>query len=392
MGSEIKLSGCAFRLNLDRPYLAAALWSLVRIPVQGLGTVAVDQFWRLYYDPEAVERYCVEELTGVLYHEVCHLLRDHASRRPPEADPLDWNIAADAEINDDLRHEGVVLPKGAIYPEKIRQKEGLLAEQYWGKLPRGKNGICTIPDPRCGSCATGVREEWEYEEGRDPPGIPPPVSTQEAAVLREVVARTMLEETPGTLPGHWRRWAEAYLAPQVNWRRLLSAIIRSSVAQTQGAADYSYRRPSRRQRPGSPILLPSLTGADPIVSVIVDTSGSMTDETQSMALTEIVGILRSIGMNHGLRVLAVDSAVQWSRRVIRADQVRLLGGGGTDLRVGFKRALAETPRPEVIIVMTDGRSLWPESPPRRVRVVVACTDPKVEVPDWTHCVRLTAVQ
>ena len=36
----------------DRPYLASALWNLVPVERKGLGTMATDSSWRLYYDPE----------------------------------------------------------------------------------------------------------------------------------------------------------------------------------------------------------------------------------------------------------------------------------------------------------------------------------------------------
>jgi predicted metal-dependent peptidase len=52
------------------------------------------------------------------------------------------------------------------------------------------------------------------------------------------------------------------------------------------------------------------------------------------------------------------------------DQVRLVGGGGTDLRVGIGAAEASRPRPDVVIVLTDGLTPWPERP-GRARLVVA---------------------
>jgi len=74
------MTAAAFSLALSHPYLGAAIWAIPRIPCLGLGTVAVDEKWRLYYDPLIVERWTVPEVTGVLYHEILHLLRNHADR------------------------------------------------------------------------------------------------------------------------------------------------------------------------------------------------------------------------------------------------------------------------------------------------------------------------
>jgi Mg-chelatase subunit ChlD len=49
-------------------------------------------------------------------------------------DRIAANLAADAEINDDLIAEGVKLPEGAIVPASIGQPDGLLAEEYYAAL------------------------------------------------------------------------------------------------------------------------------------------------------------------------------------------------------------------------------------------------------------------
>ncbi len=125
------------RLVKDRPYLASAAWSLQPVEKPGLGTMAVDMFWRLYYDPSVCQRWTVEELSGVLYHEIMHLLRDHAGRMR-DLDPRASNICADAEINDDLIREGVRLPADPVTPTSIGQPDNLLAEEYYAALSQAR--------------------------------------------------------------------------------------------------------------------------------------------------------------------------------------------------------------------------------------------------------------
>ena len=128
-----ELQAARLRLVKERPYLASAAWALQPVQKPGLGTLAVDMWWRLYFDPAVIQRWSVEELSGVLYHEICHLLRDHASRMQ-NFDRIVANISADAEINDDLLAEGAKLPEGAIVPASIGQPDGLLAEEYYAAL------------------------------------------------------------------------------------------------------------------------------------------------------------------------------------------------------------------------------------------------------------------
>jgi len=133
MTMPTELQAARLRLVKDRPYLAAAAWALQPVEKPGLGTLAVDMWWRLYFDPAVTARWTVEELAGVLYHEICHLIRDHAARMR-EFDRVAANIAADAEINDDLLGEGVHLPGEPITPAAIGQLENLLAEEYYAAL------------------------------------------------------------------------------------------------------------------------------------------------------------------------------------------------------------------------------------------------------------------
>ena len=70
-------------------------------------------------------------VAAVLLHEVGHLLRDHAGRAanlPTPRHQLAWNLAGDAEINDDLITAGVPLPEGCVTPAALGCPDGDLAE------------------------------------------------------------------------------------------------------------------------------------------------------------------------------------------------------------------------------------------------------------------------
>ena len=74
------LAAARLKLSRDRPYLASALWALSPRERKGMmkdhgaaGHIGVHKYFRLYYDPEGIADWTVEELGGVLYHEVGHL-------------------------------------------------------------------------------------------------------------------------------------------------------------------------------------------------------------------------------------------------------------------------------------------------------------------------------
>ena len=91
-------------LQQHRPYLSSLIFSLQARESDACPTIGVDQYHRLYYSPDWLAQQAPETLPGLLYHEVLHLLRDHAGRRGAR-DPQAWNVAADAEINGDIREE-----------------------------------------------------------------------------------------------------------------------------------------------------------------------------------------------------------------------------------------------------------------------------------------------
>ncbi|MFZ0081746.1 MAG: VWA-like domain-containing protein, partial [Trebonia sp.] len=172
-------------------------------------------------------------------------------------------------------------------------------------------------------------------------------------------------------------------------RRLLAAELRRAIADVAGAADYSYRRPSRRAAAVSGVVLPALRRPVPELAVVCDTSGSMSEELLAMALAEVEGLLRALGMARQLRVLACDAAAGPAQRVSSTRQVTLTGGGGTNMGAGLAAAYALRPRPAVTVVLTDGYTPWPDAAPKGMRVVAGLLgDDAPEAPRWARAVRV----
>ncbi|MGY1454045.1 vWA domain-containing protein [Streptomyces sp. SS8] len=349
-----------------RPYLAHALFALRVVEDRSVPTMAVDAHWRVYVSPGFVARTPLEELAGVWVHEVSHLLRDHHERSEAYArehgeygpgESLRRNIAADFEINDDIYGDGLPRPAGAVLPSLLGLSDGLLMEEYLRTA--SMSGLATdLAWLDCGSGADGRERPWELG-----PGGAHGLSRQERDAVRFRVAEG-IKGRPGDAPEGWRRWAEEAFHPPQPWRRLLGSAVRSAAGAPGAGENHSYRRPSRRSAGVPGVVLPSLRRTPPRVRVVIDTSGSVSDAELGSALLEVVAISRAVGGRRDLvSVISCDAAAGVAVPLCRAEDVELVGGGGTDLRSGFERALRCGPRPDVIVALTDGQTPWPSAQP-----------------------------
>jgi predicted metal-dependent peptidase len=244
-----------------------------------------------------------------------------------------------------------------------------------------------------GSGVHGQRRPWEL-----PPNDPNTnaLSDFDRQALQEEVARRIVEEHQkhrGTMPAGWLRWAEAILKPKVNWREQLKRIMRGVISEGLGhRLDYSYRRPHRRSAVYHPIYLPALHGEyKPRVACVVDTSGSISDRELAHALTEVRAVLEALRIP--ITIIPCDAVPYEAIRVFHGSdwlkvQQGLRGGGGTDMVAGLNAALSLKPKPEAVIVLTDGHTPFPATRPKDTAVIWAIWQygdeepPKPPMPPW----------
>ncbi len=376
------------------PYLASAVFASPAVSAPGLGRVVIDRWWRIHADPTTVAASEVADLGAELLHLASHVLRDHADRADrvglSDADELHhWVDAADAEIADDFPHDLAGL-RVRPSPADLDLPTGRLAEEYY------RTGSVRDPDD-----GEDLRDCGSGAHGRPPPWEPPPpdpdddgagIDGRDADAIRRRVAADILGADPSTVGAGLRTWARRTIEGSVDWRTELAAVLRRAQATVAGAVDYSYRRPSRRAAAVRGVILPALRRPAVDVAVVCDTSASVSDELLAVAVVEIDGIVRAAG-TRAVTVLACDDAVQATTRVVAPDDLVLIGGGGTDLGVGLGAAAELTPRPDLVVVVTDGFTPWPEGPPTApVVVALLPTDDGLPAPPppppWTTTVAI----
>lgn len=375
------------------PYFAAALWRVTfheaHIPV---GPMAIDKFWRVYYDPSWLKKLTPLQMAFCLTHEINHGIRAHC-KRVGERDPMLWNIASDMEINDDLPTDNICTQEfSPVFPASFGLPKGLSAEKYYELLKKQAKHIKIKVN--CGSGAHGHSEDHEKKDGDQQDGKGTgdkpddgQVGEEEQDLIRHAVAQAA--KAAGDLPKGMQRWVDETLNPTVPWQTLLSRYMRASSQIAAGCLDYTYSRPSRRRWPG--VVLPRMIGRKATAAIVFDTSGSMSKDLLSQALAETRGIAKAGNMNSV--VYFVDAQVASTAKAGDYDLAnRLKGGGGTDMCVGIRAALEGAPKPDVIVVLTDGETPWPKTAPE-VPVIVCLVESGYKPqppPKWAHVVEVNA--
>ncbi|MCC6127408.1 MAG: hypothetical protein IT426_20815 [Pirellulales bacterium] len=401
------------------PYMTHQVMTLIPVERHGLGTMAVDEYCRLYFDPAFLEGRDLKHLAFVVLHEAIHVWSRHGKRcvrllgEKPAHDRLGiWRQAVDAAVNDVLEQSSLRCPDEGVTPAKLGLPRNKTAEEYFHLLieraekqpeqdQRGSDKGHTDstggekgdaagntpgedvdqqgggdaegpgkPSDIGGSSTDGQERPWEDgPPSQAHPGLAEHDQNLVEASVAKAIEQYQEQRGRGSVPGGLARAAAELLHPKVDPARELLAKVKYAVGCTSGFGDFTYRKPNRRQPQGG-ALLPAHVKPIPRVTVVVDTSGSMEQSDLALALGVIGNALRSLPDPRGLRVLAGDTAVACAKNVFRPEQIELSGGGGTDMAALIVAAAEERPAPKAILVVTDGFTGWPPKPvaPR----VVAC--------------------
>jgi predicted metal-dependent peptidase len=401
------------------PYLASAVFALVvellapstdsrtgqLIPDPEFAAFPTDTHWVMHVDPATALVTPVEQIGWWILHQIGHLVRGHAARSPVrpvtgpdgplqavgyaglrDQDAQRWNQAADAEINDDFETDGLPGPDGVISPAALGLPPNRLAEEYLPMIVELEDVISgtgrdLAAGIDCGSSTDGIDRSWDETGGGG-------LGDLESELLERAVAAGIQERASvrSTVPLGWQRWADEKLRPKVNWRARLGSLVRTGFAHAAGRVDFSYRRTSRRAGAHPEIVMPAMIRPVPDIALVVDTSGSIGRDRLNRLAAEVAEILDKVGRRR-MRVMCCDAVVHPVQEIRRIEELHLVGGGGTDMRAGIEAAVRLRPRPDLIIVLTDGNTPWPDRHPGR-DVVVCLVGDEGTAPQWASSVRI----
>lgn len=132
-----------FRLAAQEtaPYMGQYVHSLIPVERAGIGTMAVDKFGRLYYDPTFVASITPECGSFTILHEALHVVFDHAAmaerivgKNGTPTQYKAWNFAVDMVVNGVLREFVRHAPEGIITAERFGLPPKLTAIEYYHLL------------------------------------------------------------------------------------------------------------------------------------------------------------------------------------------------------------------------------------------------------------------
>jgi len=400
MGAETMLAIARARLYVRTrwPWFALAVLALRPVECDKIKTAAVSKDAVLYFNAEYIDSLKTERVAAVLCHEAMHVMRAHHDRFVATGAPSHlgklWNIAADCEVNDDLRAAKFDTGDTWYYPQTIGQCDGLTAEVYFAAVlkqppqqrPQSGGGV---GEGECGSGAGNAPDGEPASDGSGADSTPgdgsttgaTPAELQAARAAFAAAVREAESKARGTVGANLSRWADDYnKPPRIRWQDKLRRLVGRSLEVRAGSTDRSFDRTSRRQGAygfgAGHVVRPRTIDTTPRVAVAIDTSGSMSARDLSSALTELRAILLSRASVVDLvtcdatvsNVTKLKSAAELDK-FVRSGGVK--GGGGTSFIPVMQHfdALPKAAKPDLLVYLTDGDGTEPTAPPSGFRVV-----------------------
>lgn len=344
---------------------------------------------RLYMNRGFVSRLTFDELLFVVAHEVLHVVYDHLSRRQGR-DPEYYNMAADYVINYTLVKAKIgTMPPVGLFKEEYN--DSYTSEQVYDLLMKNQVTIEMPLDQHLDGAGSasgqddgdddgdqdGDEGEGGKPGGKQKPGKGkgtikvkvggngdgPPVLTKEELdeIRSEVLARTIQaaqaaqqQENAGCIPAGVKRMIAELTEPKMDWRTMLDCHVRS-----QQKCDFTFQRLSRIELGGGFIFPAEDDDVMVEADVVIDTSGSMSQEMLREICSEIKGIMTSF-QDFKLRLCSFDTMLYdygktfTPQNIDDIDSYVPKGGGGTDLSCYWDKLKEEGRIPERVVVFTDG--------------------------------------
>lgn len=403
------------RLCIHHPFFGVPALHLIEVEDERVPTVATDGTY-IRVNPEWIKTVGDKERIGLLAHEVLHCCFGHIFPwRRGMRNPTLWNIAGDFVINLLVLNDGLVLPKGGLIDEQYADKcseevYSILYEQcekesgesgqddgegqgdgeeqdegqgggQGGGQGEGKKSLNAghklpwedVQEPSEVKKGDGASDSGENADGDSSnadgdsdgdDGNPfENLSNEEKRELERIWKERLASAVAsarmrGKLPAGAESLIEEYLNPRLPWEHLLEAFISEATQD-----DYSWRHCDRRFVSQN-LYLPGLHDNSAKGVVVIDTSGSVSDQQVASFLGELWGICSSNNVKE-IRYIQCDAAVQYDEILTPYDDIpkAVVGRGGTRFEPPFELLEEENAKPDFLVYFTDMQGSFPEEAP-----------------------------
>ena len=345
MNRERKLTIALTKIRKVNPFLGTLCLHVEHRIDERIPTAGTDGR-TIWYNPDFIDECRLDEIGGVVLHELLHAALLHNPRRGTR-DPELWNIAADIVVNGIVLQESWV--KLPFDPVIDRKHEHLRVEEIYSLLTRNMKKENFLPR---------AWMDLSLPEG-----------------LKNRGASDALGS--GGLESHWKQaWRQAQVVHQMsgspmgsNLKRLLREVTVPQVDWRTMLWQYMVRTPNDfggwdRRYVHRGMYLETLQGESLGVFVCIDTSGSINGELLDQFLTEIKAILNAYP--HVEADLYYADAALYGPYEVKSEAAipSPKGGGGTSFEPFFdelKRRHDGGQR--VAIYLTDGYGVYPKQAP-----------------------------
>lgn len=285
----------------------------------------------IVYSPKFFMGLTPQEQLFLVLHETRHVTDMHIERRGDREHSL-WNQAADYVINLDLVNSGYKMPKEGLLDRRFLNQS---VEQVYNQLKKEKHASPSfVPD--LGSNPSTPEQAQANQEKLD------------NLLVQAAIKSKMEGDAPGTIPKHIELYLEKLTKPKMDWRVLLKRFVNGFARE-----DYSFRRPNRKYLPDW--YLPTLHSESlSDITVLVDTSGSVSPKDFAHFITEVAAVFKSVKPKK-ITVVQFDTAIKSvteTKNIQELLAIKFTGRGGT--RIVDITSWINKNKPTVSIVFTDG--------------------------------------
>jgi predicted metal-dependent peptidase len=373
---------------------ACAIRCLRLVETKQVSTAATDGIV-LLVNPDYIETLTLDQICGLLIHEVCHVRFRHTERFA-DGGWLDHdraNKSMDREINPLVVRAGYKLPPDGCWPNQLGLNDGLSWEEYYQHEASSNQKDKPQQDEPESSQSDDKQQAGSQDEQQgesSPEGQPGSVSDgvhSPGSLAKEFAPEVLGQDNPDELaeevaqaiedtveqgkiksPETFRHQAgegsgsqslsgELIVASDCRWQDVVIELV-ASRASGESVADWS--RPSRRSI-AQGVYRPARRKVSGFrLALVLDVSGSCIcyfSHWQSMAreLVEAIPEIREIDIYY--HDTAVTGRDEWNRSSGEEVTIAAQGGGGTD----FRSVLSEVESTDVdgVILFTDSEGRWP---------------------------------
>lgn len=313
----------------------------------------------VYYNPNFLSTLTQKQIAFLIVHENKHYVYMHPWQRKGRNNGI-FNIAADRYINTGTTQDAFTdrnfyiraIPECYVLEKGSSISNATVLKLYDEELKKqtDENGNLTEEAKQKMQAQAEAMERGEPTGHIDNHDLWEDIINNQSEEEAKVEVERISEEAAkmaGTMPHDIEELIRGFHKPRVPWKRHLRSWVGRTASRLKDLSWGRVHRVLPDDLPGTKYIQQSSVG------VVVDVSGSISDEDFRAFISEIAGINKRMPV----RLLQLDVKTKggiedFNKRTIQ-NGIKRLGRGGTDMNPGIKEFMEHT-KTDMVIVLTDG--------------------------------------